>query len=350
MSIKELKCELCGYTYPENDLVSTDKYYNICHGCHDEHYTTCYSCDIKLLKEDAIASEFDDEFYCDNCYDKLFCRCAYCDCLVYREDIYYSDSDCYLCEDCYLAENDIRDSELTEDNPQWHYYRARGEHRNSNTFKNLYIGVELELERVGDISWSKLRNDLCSFHHIKSDGSLDDGVEIINHPATYRYLIQHKELWENIFKMDGDIKPQETCGMHVHLSRNAFEDGSHISRFENFFTANQSFCEAFSERSSGSLQEWASIAYLVDGNDISKGSAINVYPHTVEVRLFASTNIASKFWSNIQFCKAVFELTKAEDADISISAFMNHIECNLHNYIELKSNALSYIKVVGTTV
>ena len=65
---KELKCELCGYTYLKDDLVNTDKYNGICQDCYDEHYTTCYSCDIKLLKEDAIASEFNDKFYCDNCY------------------------------------------------------------------------------------------------------------------------------------------------------------------------------------------------------------------------------------------------------------------------------------------
>lgn len=351
MDVEEIRCEACDCTLSKSEIVQTSNNSTLCQDCYDEQYIHCEGCNEDVPKEDAVQSELDDEYYCEACYDELFIRCGFCDNLIWTESAIYSEySDCYLCENCFQEEHAANDDGLDCGNPRWNYYRARGEHKNSDTFKNLYIGVELELERINDFRWDELRDMLPSFFHIKSDGSLDDGVEIVNHPATYRYLIQHKELWEDIFKMGDDIEPQDTCGMHVHLSRNTFENNKHITRFESFFVENQCFCEAFSERNKHSLHEWASIDYLRDGDENSKSTAIYVHPYTVEIRLFASTNTASKFWSNIQFCKAIFELTKAENADISLSVFMNHIECNLHEYVELKSNALSYIKVIDTTV
>ncbi len=94
----------------------------------------------------------------------------------------------------------------------------------------LCFGVELEMEPDDDHTQSSLcdalgnRDGDGANYILCSDGSLDDGVEVITIPRT---LAQHQQsdLWTDICRAAQTAgksgKGTENCGLHVHINRKA---------------------------------------------------------------------------------------------------------------------------------
>lgn len=89
-----------------------------------------------------------------------------------------------------------------------------------------YFGVELEIDGAGkDDDNAKelleIANENAEHIYIKSDGSLDDGMEIVTHLMSLNY---HKNFcWENIMKkaiyLGYRSHQTSTCGLHIHVNR-----------------------------------------------------------------------------------------------------------------------------------
>ena len=97
---------------------------------------------------------------------------------------------------------------------------------------NRYFGIELEIDGAGkDDDYAEELLDIANAHadllYIKTDGSLDDGMELVSHPCTMDYHINEFP-WEDIMHSavhQGYRSHQtSTCGLHLHVNRNAFSD------------------------------------------------------------------------------------------------------------------------------
>lgn len=131
--------------------------------------------------------------------------------------------------------------------------------------------MELEIDGAGEDNSSArevmeiansngLENLYC-----KHDGSLDDGFEMVTHPMTLDY--HRKEMpWKKILHCAVDMgytsHQAGTCGLHVHVNRDAFGDTERaqdavIARILFFFEKNWEELLKFSRRTQHQLDHWA---------------------------------------------------------------------------------------------
>ena len=166
-----------------------------------------------------------------------------------------------FCYDCYInrtSRNSIQD----------YYYKPEPLFRGEG---NRYFGVELEVDGAGEdddnaaevmsiANGSGLENLYC-----KHDGSLDDGFEMVTHPMTLAYH-QAEMPWAAILRkavqMGYTSHQAGTCGLHVHINRNAFGEtearqDAVIARILYFFEKNWEELLKFSRRTQHQLNQWA---------------------------------------------------------------------------------------------
>ena len=198
---------------------------------------------------------------------------------------------------------------------------------------NRFYGVEIEMDEGGNNNTNAslvLSNDPNEeFHYIMHDGSLSNGFELVTHPATINALAnsQLKETLEmaSILGYKGDV---DTCGLHIHIDRNAFNNsngkslnniGKLIYLFEKFWAQ----FVAISRRKESNLQRYAkrytykynpidslSFDEILEMNTESltrescdhKYFSINLkHDATVELRIFKGTSCYSSIIGLVQF-------------------------------------------------
>lgn len=184
-----------------------------------------------------------------------------------------------------------------------------------------YMGFELEVEcdsRKMDTA-ALLQEELGDVAYLKEDGSIRNGFEIVTHPMTLEYAMERFN-WKAIrkFRRDARIDTSSNCGLHVHVSKAAFDSPSHEYRWLLFWHRNQVAMRILADRDSSYA------AYNLDHRsqfkDVVKGtaygterySAINTQnPHTHEVRVFASTLYINRLQAALQLVDATVEYTRA---------------------------------------
>lgn len=120
-----------------------DENITLCTSCYDNYYTTCENCEAVINADDANY-DGDDRAYCDECYEK---HCRSIQNYGYKpEPIFYGSGD-------------------------------------------RFFGVELEIDDGGKLSDNAdiilaAGNSDAEHIYIKSDGSLERGMEIVTHPMT----------------------------------------------------------------------------------------------------------------------------------------------------------------------
>lgn len=207
------RCEKCDKYYPlgEGTDVCGD---TLCDECRDEYSVKCYSCGDWIYVRDAVS--YGDEYLCEHCYDNYYFTCDRCG-EVYPDDDGHWHGDSHYCDDCHRSMMDGVSG----------YHDWGGEyfpHKFKGEKDGLMIGVELECDD-GEFDKYPVRgwvhDDIV---HFESDGSLSDsGVELITQPCSLRY---HKETvgWKTLCKTMVDMgfrsHDTDTCGLHVHLTRN----------------------------------------------------------------------------------------------------------------------------------
>lgn len=233
-------------------------------------------------------------------------------------------------------------------NPHFIFYHLPEEKAWHN---KLYFGIELEIEDKQNIKWNTVIGNLPEFVYCKSDSSLRNGFEIVSHPATFNWLKQHKIQWDKVLNLrtQGFTSLEtNTCGMHIHLSKSAF-NSCHLYKFMRFIFRNKSFIRYISQRNSAKeLEQWAS---LKETSNISakrakyKGNlscnrhiGINLLRDTsIEIRIFKGTLIPDFFWKNIEFCKALYDFTFNTSLQDScrLSLFRKFVKNNCKEFMHL---------------
>lgn len=310
-------CECCGEyisaRYHYHDVNGND----ICESCRYEHYSTCYDCDELFHHDDLIWDEYEEEHFCEQCYNRRQSRVI--------KDYHFKPLPIF-------------------------YGRIPKEEKRDST---LYMGVELEIDKGGeDHEKAKvllnIMNEEKEHIYIKHDGSIDYGFEIVSHPMTMEY---HKNsaswsaLMEKAIEMGYRSHETETCGLHVHVSRNSLGDTygqqeDTIARIIYFIEKNWRNVLTFTRRSERNLERWARrYGVLADVEDTYKNvkkcgcnryMCVNLLnDNTIEFRMFRGTLKHETFLATLEFVEALCTMCKGVEMEemeaITWTDFLNNI-------------------------
>lgn len=240
------ECANCSDTFFMGDMVYQDDAM-YCQSCFDDLFVECYGCNEIIPVSDAMYSDLTRNHYCSDCYDDRFCSCNGCGTEIPRDDACYNEEGGEeYCVDCY----DKNDSRNIRDCGYKHNFSFYPEKRD----KTLYFGVELEIETEGRLALAEILVD-CDMGHnslyvMKSDGSLNNGFEIVTAPCTLEY---HKEQfhWQELTRLCLDhgarAHKTTTCGLHIHFDRSYFTF-TELVRLSMFVQINKSFIELIARR------------------------------------------------------------------------------------------------------
>lgn len=219
----------------------------------------------------------------------------------------------------------------------------------------LFIGLELETEVRRKLSEGAvyMNEALGEFGQLKSDGSIGydenrnqrhQGFEIVTMPVDLAGWQDETGFFESIEYLrknfDARAWDGQNCGIHLHLSRDAFEAGSHIHRFLKLAYGNAQTFSKFAGRVNPNYATWGDCTTLDhygqshitfankmerqhtrrNGYDRNEGyfgargerhSAINLTNRdTIELRFFRGNLRKEGILRNIELAHAMVEYTR----------------------------------------
>lgn len=197
-----------------------------------------------------------------------------------------------------------------------------------------YLGVELEVES-GDDGLVNAVDDILPLvgkrAYLKEDGSLDYGFELVTHPhdlAAHHHGIGWSEIMTTLSR--NGMVAGDSCGLHVHVSRAAFDCPSHAFRWQSLIYRNQATVTKVARRTSTQWAAWPSadtrkwevpiVAKRLhtpwdmrsrDNFYAERYRAINVLNDaTFEMRVFASTTNVDELFSAVELVASSVEYTR----------------------------------------
>ena len=294
-------CDRCGgrHTISERLMVGEDE---LCPNCAEELTILCDECGTRIYRDDDQGDA--RHVLCQPCYDRFYTRCDHCGQVIRNELVRYRDwNDDAICEECY---DGLEDSDVIH---EYDYVPDLVFHG-----KGLrHFGVELEIDVGGKDMGNANRllaaaNKKAENLYIKSDGSLDDGLELVTHPMTLDYHLNEMP-WSEVLDKARSLgylsHRAQTCGLHVHVSRLTFgctydQQEAAIARLVYFVEKFWPELLRFSRRTQNQLNRWASrygmklcpkeqIAYAKN-SDAGRYAAVNLTnSETIEIRIFRGT-------------------------------------------------------------
>lgn len=342
-------CDHCGDRHPLEEMIEASGDY-LCQSCADELTVLCDECGRRIYTDD---DEGDDcRVLCRDCRDRYYTHCDRCGVLIRNEDVYHRDDD-YLCRDCYddvCTEGPIHEYDYTPDL----VFHGKGLRK---------FGVELEIDEGGKTrSKANLLLEVANRDninlYIKSDGSLDDGLELVTHPMTLDYHL-HEMPWAAVLdeakKLDYRSRSTSTCGLHVHISRLAFgctyeTQEECIARLVFFVEKFWAELLRFSRRTQGQINHWAARygmklnpkdqIYHAKNSCAGRYTAVNLTnADTVEIRMFRGTLKLNTLIATLQLvdhlCEVAVCMSDQELQDMSWFDFLDQItEPELIRYLK----------------
>ena len=315
------RCEPCAVVYRDE------------RGASDFSY--CESCDSQW--HDSETRYYMGERYCVTCIEENAFDCDDC------------GDECWSGNDHYCS-NEGDDDGYRENSPIHSY-----SYRPSPAFfgkGKYYLGFELEVEsRNSRYEGAELAQELFGAHvYLKDDGSLNDGFEIVTHPHTLtEYQTNFNWAGLNKLKIQGLRSwNTSTCGLHVHVSREAFsvdnvrlsydqrilKRQAHELRFMKLIYDNERQVGRIAGRSNNNYATFQDKGKLVrklkEGiQENGRYSAINTENDaTLEVRVFKGSLRPERVLSALEFVTASVEYTR----DLPING---------------KNNALTWLRFTG---
>lgn len=327
-------CTHCGCELGDYEGTAIDDEL-LCNDCCDELTDVCEDCGDRIWTDEAVSDG--NTTLCSNCFDNYYRRCECCNRVIHDDNVWWRNDYPY-CQSCYEEHfhDEIEEYSYKPD-PVFH-----GEGR-------LYLGVELEVDCGGKDDDNALRlKDIANVSaeniYIKSDGSIDDGFEIVSHPMTLDYhmnTIDWESLMHEAIRMGYRSHKTSTCGLHVHVNRNAFganqeEQEAVIEKVLYFVEKNWNELFRFSRRTEYNMNRWsARHGYEKTGKEIMKKAkgdcnryvAVNLRNYnTIEFRMFRGTLKYNTFIAILQMvnriCETAMQLTEQELDKLSWSEFV----------------------------
>ena len=338
---RKIVCCECGEVLTPDEACEFDGN-TYCSSCLDDITFICDCCGEREYTNDEISDERIS--ICQRCYDSYYTRCEACDRLVHNDDMHYlSDDDDYgYCYDCY---NERVGKHIRE----YSYKPAPIFYGDGNRF----MGVELEVDEGGHdqdnaAAIMDIANNDADRLYIKSDGSINDGFEMVTHPMSLDY---HKtqmpwlEIMEELIERGYLSHKTSTCGLHVHVNRNSLgvsstlqEDA--VARILYFVEHHWNEMLRLSRRTESAMQRWAARygakenpkAHMDDAKkDYSRYRCINIQNYyTIEFRLFRGTLKYSTFIATLELvneiCSVAVSLSDDEMTKLTWEKFVDGID------------------------
>ncbi len=350
-----IRCSYCGCEIEGDPLEVEGEM--LCEDCYDNETFSCDCCGERFMGRNAVSDE--NTMICQRCYNNHYHRCETCSCLIHDNDVYWN-GDYPYCSECYRDDEDnyIHD----------YYYKPEPIfHKCSEEQKIRYYGVELEIDKGGrdDDNAEEIdcvANKNADVLYIKSDGSLDEGMELVSHPCSlkyHRYELPWADIMHKAVSLYYRSHNTNTCGLHVHIGRaelgDTYEEQEEvISRIMFFFESHWNELFRFSRRSESSVEHWAARhGYNDKPKDIlekakksTKGryACVNITnTNTVEIRMFRGTLKWNTFMATLELvdsiCESAVQLTDNEIHKQSWADFVLNISpdyCELIKYLKEK--------------
>ena len=352
-----------------------------------ENHNRCRDCDN--IFTNAYTEEYGsycnarNEWSCQDCVDEHFCYCESCESNFHMDFIQWTSNEMAMCGDCY--DNRYRPIHSYDYVPQplnfWTATKTGGLRLadSSSNFLDLkridrlFYGIELEVESSERRSRTEIAGDISGgerFLFCKSDGSLDNGFEIVSHPMSFE-AFQTFDWNDSALIHRGDIRgfhPNST-GMHVHMSKNAFTD-NHLLKFMAMVYEYKTFTHLIAQRPLvNAYNRWAKfkagtmeiVKHRMVGhiehkkstirNGIKsnvgvcslnwgeKYSPVNISnSQTIEVRVFKSNLEEVSFRKNVEYCDALYHFTRqTPHHGLKLPAFVDYIRNEQKTYKNLNT-------------
>lgn len=366
MKDNEIICSLCGAVIDDDDYESINGQI-LCSDCIDSSTVQCECCGTRVMTDDSYGDDYIS--LCSYCYNNRYTRCTSCDALIYEDDAYRYDDEDY-CSECYHSE--CSRNEVIHEygyKPQPKFYGKYDKHDMTRFF-----GIELEIDHAGKDSDNAqeildIANADEEHLYIKSDGSLDDGMELVSHPHTLKAHLDYcwLDIMEKAVSLGYRSHQTSTCGLHIHVNRSSLgndeaEQEEVISRILYFIEHHWNEMLKFSRRTEYSMNRWAArygyehtpkeVMDKAKKNNNGRYSAVNLFNYnTIEFRLFKGTLKYNSFIAAIQLVNRICDAALYNDDDgiakISWSEFVAGItEPELKQY--LKERQLFVNEIIDT--
>ena len=340
-------CANCGAEHPLDAMFRIGSDW-LCESCADEFTVVCDACGERVYSEDAV--EDSNYTLCESCFDEDYVRCADCDRILRRDRAYWDDDDAY-CSSCWDDHcSVIHEYSYTPDL----VFHGKG---------LRHFGVELEIDGGGTDRYNaekllNIANAEAENLYIKTDGSLDDGLELVTHPMTLEYHLNEMP-WAAVLckaqELDYLSHAAGTCGLHVHISRLAFgctyeQQEDAIARLLYFVEKFWAELLRFSRRTQGQMNRWAARYGMkltpTDQMSHAKNSCAGRYTavnltnsDTVEIRMFRGTLKLNTLKATLQMvnhlCEVAVSLSDSEVQDMSWFDFLDTVhEPELIHYLK----------------
>lgn len=337
--IKTVKiCESCGHYSKKLDGVPIKR----CYVC-DEYYTVPHN--YNATRE-----------ACPRCILSERYRCHSCEHIYSTQDM-HDETECHACYERNAKRECLKS----------YSYKPAPEFKKTDHERiNEYMGIEFETELksssiIEPIDLAFLTNDL-DYMYAKTDGSLDNGVEFVTHPITYKawretYLDKFEE--DIIQKAKDNIKNRPlNAGIHIHVTRECLGKSSTernlnikkicylLSKAENY-----KLLTKFAQRDDERIRRWArpyEIHYAHDINnaihlDDSRYHVVNLQnSNTIEFRCFASVANIKAIKAFIIFVHNVIKYCKDHTSEEILSTKLEDVI-----YYTEKSFMEKYMKEVS---
>ena len=306
-------CDECYEDYDEIPHIA------ICNDCGDEHSTTAEEVErdrngLSQLHHWRNTPLSIIPWYCDYCLDELITDCPSCETALWGQG---------ACPDCSVTVHGYS----WRPTPLFHPELPESS-------KQLYIGMELEVEyeRAQPAVLSYLKKALPGtldaehpFFYLKTDSSIDNGVEIVTHPFSPLWGLKNIP-WDGFDDLIGKgyiRREADTCGQHIHMSKDAFSS-SHLWKLLQLHHRLPDFVSLIGGRNK--VNRWGALAG--DGwtgtRAFTKESAmqkrpttrtpryvgVNLAPEdTIELRYPSGLVTATGIRKNIQWAQVLHEFT-----------------------------------------
>ena len=367
-----IECAVCNTATAPDDVFQVEPDQQVCSDC----IRVCERCNETGTSDDDYR-EVDREIWCQDCTDNHAGYCAYCEEYTSQGTTYIADRGDYWCDFCtsdnatYCDECDsyFRDgcTDCEQEPETIHDYSYRPDliFHTSDKDERLYFGMEIELEcRNGRYDPAEYAGRLEQYDlaYLKSDGSLNDGFEIVTHPMTHDFFKNEApEFWRTLSVLRDQYRVMTwgtgTAGIHIHISRTGFNGGPHMHRFLNLVYSNESFYSAIAGRQSSRWAKFDDVMIpqrsededgnriwttyrgfrkkITDGRNTDRYSAVNTQNRdTLELRIFKSTTKPERIKAYMDLAHASVEYTRTltlqqvKDGALTDRAFIEYVREN----------------------
>ena len=317
-------CDMCHQEHPVSQLHHFDEC-ELCEDCYQNETTTCCCCGERIWNEDAESDG--NTVLCLSCYERHYTHCCHCDRLICYDDAFYmpgdEDQDEPYCGHC------IDSVPVSTRKIQMYGYKPTPIFYGQG---KRFFGVELEIDDGGESDENaarlmKIANSDAEHIYCKHDGSIHEGFEIVSHPLTLAYHMNHmpwQEICENAIDMGYLSHTAGTCGLHIHVNRDSFGDSEErqeaaIARILFFVENHWQEMLRLSRRTQKQLNDWCSRYGRKDNpkeqmDHVKKQCAdryraINLTNRTtIEFRLFRGTLRYTSLGATIQLVSLICDL------------------------------------------